>query len=370
MASIRDVAKASGVSIATVSHVLNGRSTKVSDETRDRVLAAVRELRYRPTALEDRQRAILTKNIGFLTSDLATSPITRNAYFGLILNSVLETAALRGYSTTIFVERMWDDIGHAIRRSYDGRCDGVLLLAPSVDSDALRTLWERGTPLVSIGTTVNLPGVSLVDIDNETAAATLTRYLQNLGHRRIAFVGGSVVGTSALERARGYVGAMIEAGATDEEVCVVNTRGISDDANGVATSVEAHRPARHAHRYYDVVGLGQAVARFVVESAMPDVTAFVCWNDGVAREVIAGLKRKGVRVPDDVSIVSFDDSADATSERPCLTTMRQPFHQIGKTAVGVLLDRILDPGQPAQAVRYMPEMIIRESAIPVKEQVS
>ena len=69
------------------------------------------------------------------------------------------------------IERMWDDIGHSIRRSYDGRCDGVLLLAPSIDSEVLKTLWERGTPLVSIGTTVKLQGTSYIDIDNEDAAA-------------------------------------------------------------------------------------------------------------------------------------------------------------------------------------------------------
>jgi LacI family transcriptional regulator len=107
MATIREVAKAAGVSTATVSNVLNGRLERVSTETQERVLATVRALKYRPTALEKNQKAILTQNVGVIVPDLTEGPLRRHNYFRNILDGVLESAALRGWSVTIFIERMW-----------------------------------------------------------------------------------------------------------------------------------------------------------------------------------------------------------------------------------------------------------------------
>lgn len=362
MATIRDVARASGVSIATVSHVLNGRSTKVGAETRDRVLAAVRELRYRPTPLEQNQKAIATQNIGLLAGDLTLSPVTRNHYFAQILEAVIEAGALRGYSTTLLVERMWDDVGHAIRRSYDGRCDGLVLLAPDANGEAVKSLWERGVPLVSVGTMLSLPGISCIDVDNENAMMEGVRFLRRLGHRRIALVGPSVQSVSSLERVRGYLAAMAESGAPADEVCVVFARGDSpqwDDRPLGCQAIERH--FGFEDRIFDVVGMGEPATQFVLEEGLPKATAFIGWNDGTAREVAQTLIRLGRRVPEDVSVLGFDDSPDAVSEHPHLTSFRQPYHLIGKTAVNVLLNRILDHRHPDQAVRFVPELVIRES---------
>jgi DNA-binding LacI/PurR family transcriptional regulator len=339
MATIRDVAKMCGVSTATVSNVLNARSTKVSADTRRKVLRAVRALRYRPTPLEQSQRAILTNNLALVCGDLTTSPIITNHYLGRIFDGILEAAAFQRWSVTVFVERMWTDSGDAVRRSYDGRCDGVIALAPHRDCALVPDLVERGVPIVSVGTTVDLSGVSSVDIDNQEAGFELTRYLIEIGHRNIAYFGPSWTVASSLERCLGYRKAMHEANLHDGmgmflsmPRTLVRTSCLEEEAEWPETRM--------------VSGGADELARTAFAKAAIVPTAIICWNEEYARLVCCTLENPNPKFH--------------------FTTMRQPFHKIGVRAVEILITKILSPDVPDQSVRFKAQLVVRGSTRPLQ----
>jgi LacI family transcriptional regulator len=339
MATIRDVANHCGVSTATVSHVLNGRVDRVGQDTRERVLAAVRQLRYRPPALEDKQKAILTRNLGVIVPDITKNPLLQHGYFCNVLDGVLEAALFRGWSTTIFAERMWDDLGHAIRRSYDGRCDGLVVIAPSVNSDLVTFLQQRGTPMVLVGTTATLEGVSSVDIDNVAAGATVAQHFLDLGHRRFAFLGRNRLTASSLEREQGFRTALLAAGI----------------------------PARDIH-HFSHEEYGEDVASAVLamrEEVRP--TAVLGWHDNSAIQAIRIFREHGLRVPEDVSVMGIDSSPESALCEPPLTTLRQPLPNLGKRAANLLIDKVEDHTHPDEVVRVSVEFILRRSTAPVRQ---
>jgi LacI family transcriptional regulator len=338
MATIREVARACDVSTATVSHVLNGRFERVSEDTRRKVLTKMRELGYRPPPKEERQKAISTRNLGLMAEDLSYSPIFTNAYFGYVLDGILEAAGLQGWSTTIFIQRMWhQDIGQAIRRNYDGRCDGLLLLAPLDDSEAVNFLHQRGVPMVMIGSTSWLRGVSSVDIDNRATAAAAVDYLLERGHRRIGYIAQGHRTISSREREGGYRDALKAAGLEPNPDLIFSHWDLRQTwPNGV---VEAYLA--------------------IPEPERP--SAFVCWNDLSASQVVDSFQSAGISIPRDVSFISIDDSPEAANTVPALTTFRQPLQLIGKRSVELLIDHIGDGGRYAETVRFSTHLIERES---------
>ncbi len=345
MATIREVASACGVSTATVSHVLNGRFQRVSEETRLNVLAKMRELGYRPPPKEEHQKAINTRNLGLMAEDLTYSPIFSNPYFGHVLDGILEASGLQGWSTTIFIQRMWhQDIGQAIRRNYDGRCDGLLLLAPLADSEAVNMLHQRGVPMVMIGSTSWLKGVSSVDIDNRATAASAVTYLMKRGHRKIGYISQGHRTISSSEREEGYREALASAGIDVAPDIIFSQWALRDEwPDGMV-------------RQFLKVPTGQRP------------TAFVCWNDQCACQAIEAFQSAGHSIPKDVSFISIDDSPEAINIDPALTTFKQPLQLIGKRSVELLIDHIGDGGRYAETVRFSTHLIERESvaSLPVK----
>jgi len=342
MATIREVAKACGVSTATVSHVLNGRFERVGEETRARVLSTMRKMGYRPPPMEEGQKAINTRNLGFMAEDLSYSPIFTNSYFAYVLDGILEAAGLQGWSTTIFIQRMWHaNIGQAIRRNYDGRCDGLLLMAPAFESETVNLLHERGVPMVMIGATSWLKGISSVDIDNSATASAATNYLIERGHRRIGYIAAGNLSISSREREEGYRQAL-SAGLEARPDWVFSRWNLRD-------------------QWPD--GLVDAFMEMPVAERP---TAFVGWNDVLASQVVAALAARGIAVPKDVSIVSIDDGPEASKCIPPLTTFRQPLQLIGKRSVELLIDHIGDGGRFAETVRFSTHVVERQSVSTIR----
>ncbi len=340
---MREVAKACDVSTATVSHVLNGRFERVSQDTREKVLTKIRELGYRPPPMEDRQKAISTRNLGLMAEDLTYSPILSNSYFGYVLDGILEAAGLQGWSTTIFIQRMWhQDIGQAIRRNYDGRCDGLLLLAPLQDSEAVNLLHQRGVPMVMIGSTSWLKGVSSVDIDNKATATAAVNYLIERGHRKIGFISQGHRTISSQEREEGYRSAIKSAGLE------LNPRFTFS-----MWELKPNWPSSAAETYLSL-------------PINDRPTAFVCWNDLSATKVLKAFQEAGLSIPKDVSFISIDDGPEALNTTPALTTFRQPLQLIGKRSVELLIDHIGDGGRYAETVRFSTHLVERRSVAILK----
>ena len=334
MATIRDVAQKAGVSTATVSNVLNGRTDRVGGTTSERVLAAVRALKYKPTPLEHKQRTISTLNIGFIVPDAHRAQFTGHGYFQDILEGVIEGAASQGYSITIFVEKIWDDVGLAIRRSYDGRCDGLIMVAPQPGNELFEMLHARGTPIVTVGSTPWLANVSSVDIDNRMAGAMAARHLVELCHRRLAFATTGRPQIAALERYEGFVKEAARLGLPAASVAFLKAEETPGHNNGEA-----------------LWALLQDL------DTLP--TAVVCWNDGLALELIKALACQECKVPEHISVLGIDDIPE--SDRAGLTTFKNPTYELGKRAAKALIDRLAEGHEVSEAIRYAPELVLRTS---------
>jgi DNA-binding LacI/PurR family transcriptional regulator len=337
MATLRDVAKASGVSTATVSHVLNGKNSRVSGATRERVLAAVRDLRYRPTALEDRQKAMLTRNLGIMVGNLTKNPLS-HGYFIQALNGVLEAAAFKGFTVQIFVEKMWDEFGHNVRRSYDGKCDGLIYVAPDLCSEVIVSLQARGTPLVQIGTTAWLPSVASVDIDNIEVGRQAARHLLELGHRRFAFFGATANHASSIEREKGFHQVLLE----ERPVGLV------------------HRVYGHAARGTDTLGALDEMMRLPINERP---TAVFGWHDTAALEIMLELRRRGLCIPEDMSIIGVNNDPEAKDNE--LTTFENPIYVLGKRAANLLIEHSVDHTLPNEVVHFPITLVKRASTGPV-----
>jgi LacI family transcriptional regulator len=345
MATIRDVARASGVSTATVSNVLNARQDKVSPETRERVLAAVRQLKYRPPASDFRRAVVRNRNVGLVIAFDESRPspgsdlFVTSEFFQRIVDGMLHAASECLWSITMFVQPMLEHTDSAMRRYVDGRCEGALLLAPSIESPILDAFISRGFPvvLVSAGTSNTL--ASSVDVANEEAARQIVRHLVALGHRRILHLRGPYSASSAMERARGFQDEMLLLGLDGTEASL--RTGAYDYQSGFDLSIQVLKQPKENRP-----------------------TAIFCANDVMAFGAVDAAHSLGVRVPEDLSIVGFDDDSTAQFRSPSLTTYRQPLRSIGEKAVRLVIESVSRRDTSHRKVVFPGELIVRESTAP------
>jgi DNA-binding LacI/PurR family transcriptional regulator len=341
MATIKDVAKASGVSSATVSYVMNGQGG-VGEETRRRVLDAVRELNYHPNAVA---RGLLTRRmntLGVVFANMEDSPIM-NPYFGPVLDGIVAVAKKRHQNTTLFTGDTESEVGRNVPIYCDGRCDGLLVIAPMQGTDLIGALVDRQFPFVVVSESFDHPGVSCVNIDDRESARTLVNHLLDQGHQRIAMVGGYMGARCTPLRILGYREALAAAGVPFDERLVQPGTFHPDTA---APCVEYLMSLPAASR----------------------PTALFCANDELAVASIAALHRLGFHVPSDVSVAGFDDISAAATAIPPVTTMRQPLHLLGERAVEMLLDQ-LDGASPAGRKELLPtQLVVRLSVSQVRRR--
>ncbi|MEJ5171895.1 MAG: LacI family DNA-binding transcriptional regulator, partial [Fimbriimonadales bacterium] len=304
--TIRDVARAAGVSIATVSHVLNDRREKVSSETRERVLKVVRELRYRLPPKEEGQTAMRTFNVAVTISDMAVPISPFNTYLAETILRSAEVCLQRGYSLTVVAERVWDQVGQVARRRFDGRCDGILMVAPSALGDALQQLWERGLPVVSMGSRLRLQGISTVDVDNLRVGEIAAELLLKHGHRKVAYVASGADQASTYERFEGLLQTFEAAGLAE------GVSGLVLDAqpDGTAVRSSPSRSLRRTAGRLRFVGrkMREADAATLMELLGEDVTGLFFWHDALARTFVTRFTEAGVRIPEDLSVIGVDNN--------------------------------------------------------------
>lgn len=349
MPTMADVARSAGVSVATVSHVLNG-TRPVLPHTRQAVLDAIEELGYTPNTLARSLVTSRTRSIG-----LAVSAIS-NPYFTEILQGVEAAALEAGYS--LLIADPHDDPRHerkVVQLLHERRVDGMIV-APSPDpSDLVGYLRRHGVPTVFLDRLVDAratediapgdgpdgaapsPGTPCFDqVCAESAAPTalLVAHLAGLGHRRIALVAGLPGLSTTSERVSGYQEGLTAAGlAYDERLLVY---GNSESA-----------------------GAERATAGLLALSDPP--TALVTANNAMTIGALRALRRHGRSVPDDLALCCFDDFAWADLFSPRLTAIAQPSRELGARAVRVLLDRLAEPDRPARTVRLPCAFVHRTS---------
>ncbi|WP_328366692.1 LacI family transcriptional regulator [Streptomyces sp. NBC_00445] len=321
MPTMADVARSAGVSVATVSHVLND-TRPVLPHTRQAVLDAMEELGYTPNTLARSLVTSRTRSIG-----LAVSAIS-NPYFTEILQGVEAGALEHGYS--LLIADPHDDPEHerkVVQLLHERRVDGMIV-APSADPRELLAYLDRhAVPTVLLDRVVDADGASRFDqVCAESAAPTtrLVSHLAELGHRRIGLVAGLAGLSTTAERITGYRHGLAAAGLPYDERLVVH--GDSESA-----------------------GAERATAALLSLGAPP--SALVTANNTMTLGALRALRAHGRSVPDDIALCCFDDFAWADLFSPRLTAIAQPSREIGAQAVRVLLDRLSSPDRPARTVR-------------------
>jgi LacI family transcriptional regulator len=314
MATLKDIARRSGVSTATVSYVVNNGPRSVLPATRERVLEAIADLNYHPNAHARGLRGKKTNTIGVVFPHIVEAPF-ENVYFGPVLAGIIDIATQRKKATMLFTAFDWDEAERSAPQLCDGRCDGFLVVAPLRETRLVGDLLAREVPAVVIGTHPALARVDTVDADNIQGGRLAANYLASLGHRRIGIVLDEALRTSTAERLEGFRIGLRECGLPTDDRLVIQR-----PADGKPRSLVEFR-----------TWLRDPVSR---------PTAIFCVQDDSACRAVDYATDIGLRVPEDLSIVGFDDIACAASCSPPLTTIRQPMRQIGFRAAELLCERI------------------------------
>ena len=328
---MRDVAEQAGVSVTTVSHVIN-TSRPVSDELQTRVHSAMQALGYKPNRLARSLRQGRTYTIGMIVPDSA------NPFFAEVARGIEDTTFGHGYSLILCnsdgdLEKELFYADHLAEK----QVDGILFIAAGVSSEHIELLHDRQIPVVVVDR--NLPDVAVdaVLTDNRGGGCLATNHLIELGHRRIACITGPSDITPSAERVAGYRQAMQKAGLPIDESLIL--RGSFNYENGY-----------------------QAAQTLLSRSPRP--TAIFASNDLMAVGVLSAANQRGLRVPEDLSVIGYDDVRLASFTVPLLTTVQQPKHEIGVLAATWLLERIDQPDTPPRKQLLKVSLQARQTTAP------
>jgi len=326
--TIHDVAAEAGVSFGTVSRVINN-DVHVKKETRERVLDVVEKLNY----VANRQARSLaggkTNSIGVLVPDLGTG------YIGEIIRGIDAELSLADLDLILYTtHRTPTKEANYVANLASGMVDGLLLVLPRQPQDLVKTMQQRRFPFVLIdhqGTGQDCPAVGAM---NWSGGYNATEYLISLGHKRIGFITGSMDLGCAVDRLAGYRSALKTNHIPEDEALIYE--GNFDQPDG-----------------------------YVGASALLDLThpptAIFASNDVMAMGVMDAVRNRGLRVPEDISVVGFDDIPQASLVRPALTTINQPLEKMGRVATQVLLSMLENPEKETTRIELPTQLVIRDS---------
>jgi LacI family transcriptional regulator len=334
--SIREVAAHAGVSVATVSNVLN-RPEIVAQSTRDRVHASIRELGFVRNESARQLRAGRSRTIGLVVLDVA------NPFFTDLARGVEDEANKAGYAVILCNS---DDQERKERRYLElleeHRVQGVLITPVAGAGSWLARLQRRGTPVVLVDSRSASRGQCSVAVDDVLGADLAVSHLLATGHERIAYLSGPSAIRQVADRYEGALRALRRAGRDAADLEIIEAGGLNVAAGQKAGADIAALPAR----------------------TRP--TAVFCANDLIALGVLQEMTRNRIRVPEDISIVGYDDIDFAAAAAVPLTSVRQPRQQLGHTAARLLLDEAADgDAHQHRQVIFEPELVIRQSTQPV-----
>lgn len=336
MATIRDVAREAGVSIATVSYVINN-SKPVRPETRRRVLEAIERLGYRPSNIARGLRARQARAVGYSWRPMPNRQA--NVILDAFLESMAVAAAAADYHIIAYpTSTASDEVAFYQGLIEEERVDGFILSNTNYDDPRIRFLLDAGVPFVAFGRSNPEWDFPWVDVDGAAGMRKAVAHLVAQGHQRIAFIAWPEGSLSGDERLRGYYEGMREAGL----------------------AVDPDWVMRGEMRYE----VGYEAARQLM--ALPwhrRPTAIIAVTDLMALGAMNALADLGIRIGPDVAVVGFDDIPTAAYLRPPLTSLRQPIGEVGRRVVAMLLTLLEAGDLDEQHVLLEPELVVRASSL-------
>ncbi len=331
--TIADVAAKSGVSIATVSRVLN-RTGRYSLETSRKVLEVARELGYTPNYMAKSLKRKRTEQIALAVADIG------NPVYVAMAKAVQQVAKEQGYRLVLLSTEALASEEFGIIRSLSKQYVDGLIISPLLYSDKHRELIKQAKrPVVVITGTESDPDIDSVLVDSSQGVRLAMEHLLAQGRSRIAFLNGRPDTVPGVARLNGYYTSLIEHGLPRDDSLVF----ASD---------------------FTLAG-GYQVAGQILEDSRPD--AIMCANDLMALGVMRYLREQGLRVPEDVAVVGMDDIEHAATSFPSLTTVSLLAAERGRMAAELLLNRLTsEEGQKPRQLQVVPRLIVRESSVVVQ----
>jgi len=328
MATIKDVAKRAGVSISTVSYVLNNTG-KVSDETKKRVLKAVEELGYVPNNFAKGLKRQQYDLVALVVHEI------KGPFYDALVRGIQDVLHSFGYNLLIYctLENRKNDVDKFLKTGIIG---GMIIMTPFVKNDDILR-WSNELEIITLDRIIKDKKIKSVRINNEKGTYELVKYLFELGHRKIGFIKGPKDSLDAKERYRGFTRAINELNLDIREDYILE--GNFTEESGYTVMKEYLERKK--------------------KKSLP--TAFLCANDEMAIGAMQALKEKGFSIPKDISIAGFDDIELSSYVTPTLTTVRRPMYQLGSLAAHMLLSLLQNKEDYVSNIVLDVNLVIRES---------
>lgn len=326
MATIKDVAKLAGVALSTASYALSGDS-RVSSKTRSKVLEAARQLNYRKNGFAMDLKRSRTKTIALILTDLS------GPYYSELIRSVQEVALTNGYDL-IACSSIGGRDSTAVKFLREKRADGAIILAPNIRDEVLIETSGPQFPIIVMDRPLCSEYLVNVLVDGEQGGYTATRYLLENGHRHVAYISGSSDSYDNHLRYQGYLRALAEAGLEEQSKWRLSGNFVRE-------------------------GGYNATKMMIMQGSLP--SAIFYGNDEMAIGGLKAFEESGISVPDDVSVIGYDDIQLAEYVNPPLTTIKQPKSEAGSLAAHLLF-QILGGESVKQSYMLTTEMMERASA--------
>ncbi|AKL94818.1 transcriptional regulator [Clostridium aceticum] len=327
--TIKDIARIANVSTTTVSKIVNNKIDDIGDATVAKVRKIIKEENYTPNRLARSMVLKKTKTVGLIIPDV------QNPYFTKLVRGAEDAANERGYN--IFFCNTDDDLDKEI--SYmnmliEKQVDGIVLAGASHRDKKREKEYKLSIPVVVVDRDVNFTNIAgEISIDNLQGAYDALNHLISLGHTEIIYISGSLGIKPTTERLEGYKKAHVDHGLVYKEENIFFGDYSSEFGEQIVAEVVKNKAA----------------------------TGIFCGNDMIALGVIKGLTRRGYKIPEDISVVGFDDISLASLMTPELTTIRQPSYAIGSKAINTLIDLVEKKKVDAEKLVLKTELVIRET---------
>lgn len=339
--TIQNVADRAGVSKSTVSHVMHN-TAKLRDETREKVLKVIKDLDYRPNAIARSLRTQKSDIIGLIIPDIS------NEFYANVVKGVSDFATQEGYSVIINnTEYKKEHEIYDVHKLIENIIDGIIFVGGTHSEELINEIKKRNIPIVTVDRYIEGNDISSVETDNTKATLRCVDYLYELGHTRMGFITESLEFSNLKERYMGYkLGLMNNGLLLDKEIVFVNEKLLTNKL------INSYEMMKNLLEKNDI-------------QEFP--TAFVCASDLIALGIIKAIKEKGYKVPEDISVIGFDNIVMSNFIEPTLTTVEQMKFEMGARAMKLMCDLIKEKVTTPERIILGTKLIIRNSCGPVKD---